>query len=317
MISGQRPHNLPVQPSSLIGREDEIAAVSETLCTTPLLTLIGSGGVGKTRLALAVADRVWSGYPDGAWLVELAPVSDPALVPKTIASVLQIPEQARREVTEVLADALRLRRLLLILDNCEHLVQACAETVDALLRACPQVRILATSRQALRLAGESVWRVPSLGLPEDELDTRGELPASVRLFVARARSVLAEFALTEENASAVGQIARSLDGVPLALELAAARAASLSPHQIAVRLSDRLRLLTGGSRTVAPRQQTLRGALDWSHALLSAEERVLFRRLAVFAGGWALEAAERVCSAPPLDQLAVIELLASLAEKSL
>jgi predicted ATPase/Tfp pilus assembly protein PilF len=296
-------HNLPQQWTSFIGRERELAEITRLLGEQRLVTLTGAGGCGKTRLALQVAaDRV-DAYPDGAWLVELAALADLGLVPQAVATALGLREEPGRPLTATLLDYLRTRELLLLLDNCEHLVDACAGLVETLLRDCPGLRVLATSRELLNIQGEMTWRVPSLSLP-DESAVPGPAGAAgsrtwgeaVELFVQRAAAGEPRFALTERNAPAVAQICRRLDGIPLAIELAAARVKLLTPEQIAARLQDRFRLLTGGSRTTLPRQQTLRGLIDWSYELLSEPERALLRRLSVFAGGFTLEAAERVCA---------------------
>ncbi len=314
------PNNLPVQLNSFMGREREIAEIQRLLATTRLLTLTGSGGAGKTRLALHAAADLVEEYADGVWLAELAPLADPALLPQTLAAALQVREQPGRPIVETLADHLKARDALLVLDNCEHLVAACAALVEALLRRCPHLRVLATSREPLAIAGETTWRVPPLPTPEpDERPSPARLLRSdaTRLFVDRAAAVLPEFALTDRDAAAVGQICRRLDGIPLAIELAAARVAILSPNEIAARLDDRFRLLTGGSRTALPRQQTLRATLDWSHQLLSEPERVLLRRLSVFAGGFTLEAAEAVCGADVVSPADVLDILERLVRKSL
>jgi predicted ATPase/Tfp pilus assembly protein PilF len=314
------PNNLPRQLTSFIGREKEMAEVKRLLSTAFLVTLTGSGGAGKTRLALQVAAAVVEGFPDGVWLAEFAPITDPALVPKAVASALSVPEQPGREVTETLVDVLRSKALLLVLDNCEHLLAACADLAAALLRACPQVRILATSREGLGVPGENLWRVPSLSLPDVHRLPPSEdliLYEAVRLFVDRAVATVAGFAVTNENAPAVAQVCQRLDGIPLAIELAAARVKVLAVEQIAARLDDRFRLLTGGSRTVVPRQQTLRAAIDWSYHLLSEPERVLLRSLSVFAGGCTLEAAESVCAGGSTESASILDLLTSLVDKSL
>ncbi len=292
-------HNLPIQLTSFIGREKEMADIKRLLPDRHLLTLTGSGGTGKTRLALQVAVDLLEAFSDGVWLVELASLTDPDLVPQTVAAVLGVREEPSYPVTKALVDYLRSKSLLLILDNCEHLLDACAQMAEALLRACPNVKILATGREALGIAGETTFRVPSLSLP----DIR-RMPAvedltqyeSVRLFVDRAVAVRPEFRMTDANAAAIAHVCHRLDGVPLAIELAAARVRAMTAEQIAARLDDRFRLLTGGSRTALPRQQTLRALIDWSWDLLSDVERVLLRRLAVFVGGWMLEAAEVVCA---------------------
>jgi len=314
------PNNLPVQLTSFIGREREKAEVRRLLSTSRLLTLTGSGGAGKTRLALQVAAEVLEGFHDGVWLVELAALSDPSLVPKAVASALGVPEQPGRVLTETLADALRGKSMLVILDNCEHLVTACAHLATALLRACPNLRILATSREALGVTGETTWRVPSLSVPDPErlppLDRFQEYEA-VRLFIDRAVASEPQFAVTRSNAPAVAQVCHRLDGIPLAIELAAARVKVLAVEQIAARLDDRFRLLTGGSRTALPRQQTLRAAMDWSYDLLAPKERAVLRRLSVFARGWTLKAAEAVCSGKRITDHEILDLVTQLVDKSL
>ena len=290
--------NLPIQPTSFIGRRQEMAEVRRLLTATRLLTLTGTGGVGKTRLALHVAADLVDAYRDGVWLVELASVTDPALVLQAVAAALGVREQPGRPLRDTLIDFLDARHLLLVLDNCEHLVAACAQLADAVLHACPTVTILATSREALGVGGELTWRVPSLPAPDAQhpppLEHLTQYEA-VRLFIDRAVFALPSFTVTNANAPAVAQICWRLDGISLAIELAAARVKLLAPEQIAARLDDRFRLLTGGSRTALPRQQTLRAAIDWSYDLLSEPERTLLRRLSVFAGGWTLEGAEAVC----------------------
>ena len=295
-----RSSNLPRAASSFVGRGPALAELARLLEATALLTITGAGGTGKTRLALQVAQRALPGYPDGVWLVELAPLADPALVPQAVASVLGVGERPGEAPAATLAAALAERRLLLVLDNCEHLVAACAALADALLRACPHVRVLATSREPLRVPGETVWRAPPLETPPPGAVSPEALAAneSVRLFVERAGAARPGFALRPENAGAVAELCRRLDGIPLALELAAARASVLPVGDLLGRLEDRFRLLTGGSRTALPRQQTLAATVDWSYALLTEPERALFRRLAVFAGGWSLAAAERVAADP-------------------
>ncbi len=303
-----RRHNLPVQLTSFVGRAHELAEVTHLLGGTRLLTLSGPGGTGKTRLSLQLATELLTDtgrFLDGVWLVELAPLADPALVPQAVASALDLREDAGRPLLATLTEFLRAKDLLLIVDNCEHVVEACALLADALLRACPKVRILTSSREPLGIAGEVTWRVPPLGLPPlapstaqhepDRVDALVQYEA-IRLFVERAVAARPDFTLTPQNADAVTQVCRRLDGIPLAIELAAARLRVLSVEQIAARLDDRFRLLTGGSRTALPRHQTLRALIDWSYNLLTAEEQVLLRRLTVFAGGWALEAAEAVAA---------------------
>src|SRR6266851_3899331 len=285
---------------------------------TRLLTLTGVGGCGKTRLALEVGRGMLGSYADGVWLVELGPLVCPAAVAPRVAGALGIREIAEQPLSLTLVNALRHRRMLLVLDNCEHLLDACAALVDALLRACPELRILATSREPIGIVGEVAWRVPSLAVPEATA-TVEQLSSSpsVHLFVERATAVQPRFALTAVNAGAVAQICQRLDGIPLALELAAARIDSLTPEQIALRLDQRFRLLTGGSRSALPRQQTLMATLDWSYDLLRKPERSLLQRLAVFSGGWTLEAAEGVCADGDVDSQDVRDLLAKLTRKSL
>jgi predicted ATPase/two-component SAPR family response regulator len=310
-----------LQLTSFIGREREMSEVNELLVDkTRLLTLTGPGGCGKTRLALAVANDLVEEFEDGVWLVELASLSDPALVPQAVASALGVREQPRRPMTETLLDHLRPKKLLLVLDNCEHLIGACAGLADGLLRACPELRILATSREPLRIDGETVWLVPSLSLPDPRhRPPVDELPRyeAVRLFAERAGAALSSFALTEENAPAVARLCRRLEGMPLAIELAASRVKVLSVEQIAERLDDCFRLLRGGSRVALPRHRTLRATIDWSHGLLSEEEQALFRRLSVFAGGFSLEAAEAVCGGEGIEKDEVLDLLSQLVDKSL
>ena len=317
----ERPsHNLPLELSSFVGREKELAEVRRLLESNRLLTLTGSGGCGKTRLALAAASELVEGYEDGIWLTELASLTDPSVVPQAVASTLGIREQPGRSPTETLSGYLQSRKVLLVLDNCEHLVEACAQLAEALLRSCPELRILATSREDLGIVGEVAWPVPSLSLPDlRRLPDAGSLSRyeSARLFLERTVAVKPSFALTERNAPAVAQVCYRLDGIPLAIELAAARAKVLSVEQIADRLDDSFGLLSAGGRTAMPRHRTLHAAMDWSHELLSWEERVLFRRLSVFAGDFTLEAAEPVCSGEDLERDEVLDLLSHLVDKSL
>lgn len=312
-------HNLPTLLTSFIGREREVTDIRHRLAAARLLTLTGPGGVGKTRLALEAARELVSEYPQGVWLVELASLADPALVPATVAALVGVGEAAGRPLPTVLAEALQARKTLLIIDNCEHLIEACARLVDLLVRHCPQLGILATSREALGVAGESLLNVPPLTVPALEERDLNVLAASeaVRLFVGRAATALPGFALTPANAPAVVQVCQRLDGVPLALELAAARVSLLQIEQLAARLEDAFRILTGGSRTALPRHQTLRATLDWSYALLTLTERAVLRRLAVFAGGWTLEAAEAVVPGQNVEAAEVLEALTQLVHKSL
>ena len=313
------PNNLPRQLTSFVGREREIAEVKRLVSNTYLLTLTGAGGAGKTRLALQVAADLVEMFPDGVWLVELTPLSDPSLVTQTVAFALGVREEHRPLIT-TLTDSLRPKSLLLLLDNCEHLLLACAQLTETLLRACPHLRVLATSQEGLGVAGELTYRVPSLSLPDlRQLPPLEQLTQfeAIRLFVERAAVSRSGFALTGSNAPVVAQICYRLDGIPLAIELAAARMKVLSVEEIAARLDDRFRLLTAGSRTAPPRHQTLRAALDWSYDLLPEKERTLLRRLSVFAGGWTLEAAEAICAGEGADAYEVLDLLTHLVDKSL
>lgn len=313
-------HNLPRQLTGLVGRDAASAAIPDLLATAPLVTLIGSGGVGKTRLALAVAEAALPRYPDGVWLVELAPLSDPAHVPQAVASALGVHARTNEALTATLAQALRPVQLLLVLDNCEHLILAAAQLAETLLQACPDLAILATSREALRVPGEVPYRVPSLAFPKPGIAAPlAEVAGAeaVQLFVARGRLSRPDFTLTKANAPLVAQVCAQLDGIPLALELAAARLGVLPLAQLAARLGDPLHLLTGGSRTALPRQQTLRATLEWSYHLLDEAERAAFRRLSTFAGGWTLEAAEAVCAGAGLEAGALADVIVRLVEKSL
>jgi predicted ATPase/DNA-binding SARP family transcriptional activator/DNA-binding CsgD family transcriptional regulator len=313
-------HNLPLRRDSFVGREREAREVRRLLAMTRLMTLTGVGGSGKTRLALKVASDLAGAYLDGAWLVELAPLSETELVPQAVASALGVPEQPGRPLLQTLGDALRPRKMLLVVDNCEHLVDACARLVNALLDACPKLRILATSREPLGVPGEVLWRVPPLSLPNagGEYSVEGLMSSeAVRLFLERAKPRLPAFELTRQNARSVGEVCRKLDGIPLAIELAAARMRVLAVDQVAERLENSLKLLTAGDRTADPRHQTLRATLEWSHELLDEPERILFRWLSVFAGGWTLEAAEGVCSGEGIGRDEVLDLLSRLVEKSL
>ena len=314
------PNNLPVQLTSFVGRARELAELQRLLSTTRLLTLTGSGGVGKTRLSLQVAASLIDAFADGVWFVELAPLADPALIPQSIASALGVREQSGQPLLVLLSEYLHTRKALLVLDNCEHLVAECAQVAEVLLRAAPGLKILASSREALGIGGELAWHVPSLSLPDPrQLPVLADLSQyeAVRLFVERAAFALPAFKLSDINAPTVVKICQRLDGIPLAIELAAARVKALPIESIASRLDDRFRLLTGGSRTALPRQQTLRALIDWSHSLLSEPERILLRRLSVFSSGWTLEAGEAVCAGDGIGALDVVDLLAHLVDKSL
>ncbi len=313
------PHNLPAALTSFIGRERELARVGRAVDSSRLVTLVGPGGVGKSRLALEAARLRLPHHADGIWLVDLAPLADPMLVPRATASVLGIVEGPRRPLAAALERVLRERDLLLVLDNCEHLIEACAGLVERLLRACPRLRLLATSREPLAIGGEQLLEVSPLTVPaEGERDARRlRANEAARLFAERARAVRPDFALTEDVSEAVAVICRRLDGIALALELAAARMRTTSAAEIARGLDDRFRLLASGRRTAQPRQRTLWGMVDSSWELLSAPERALWRRLAVFAGGWTREAAEQVCAADDLPAGEVAPMLSALVDRSL
>ena len=296
--------NLPVQLTSFVGREDEIDSLVGQIKQHHLLTLTGVGGAGKTRLAQEVAAAVQNDFADGAWWVELAALTEPALLAQTITQVMRLPEQPERTHTAVLLDYFETRQLLLILDNCEHLIGACAELVHTLLRACPLLRILVTSREALNIPGEVLWSVPPLAVDQ-----------ASQLFVERAQAMQPGFVRDEQNAGVIAQVCTRLDGLPLAIELAAARLRGLALAQIAARLDDRFGLLTRNHRVALPRHQTLRTLIDWSYDLLTEPERSLFQRLAVFMGGWTVEAAEAIEAEH--DGPAVLDLLTQLVQKSL
>jgi len=316
--------NLPIPLTSFIGREKEIERVKQLIALPGggrLLTLTGAGGSGKTRLALEVAAKLRDLFPDGVWFIDFAPLSDPALVPQSLLITLGLNEQAGRSALAIVSDFLQPKRVLLILDNCEHLIQACAELAETLLRSCPTLHILATSREALSVAGERLYLVPTLTTPDPAQANLTTLPdyEAVRLFVERGQTVLAGFGLTSDNMHAVAQICHQLDGIPLAVELAAARVKALRVEQIAARLAehDQFRLLTAGSRTALPRHQTLHALIDWSYNLLNEDERLLLQRLSVFAGGCTLEAAEAVCMGEGVEADNVLDLMTQLVNKSL
>lgn len=314
------PNNLPEQLTSFVGRERELAEIAKSLDDSRLLTLLGVGGIGKTRLSLQVAAEMLDEFPDGVWLVEFAPLTDAQLVPQAVASVLGVKEEAGSPLVDALKKHVKDRQLLLILDNCEHLVHACAELAKLLLEAGRGLKILASSREHLHLSGEATYPVPGLAVPDIlETITPAALTQyeSVRLFIDRAVAAQPAFAVTDQNAVVVGEVCRRLDGIPLAIELAAARVRALSVENIAARLNDRFRLLTSGSRTALPRQQTLRALIDWSYDLLDQRERAVLRRLAVFAGGWTLDAVEAVAADGDVRESDVLDLLTHLVEKSL
>jgi predicted ATPase/DNA-binding SARP family transcriptional activator len=305
-------HNLPASSTSFVGREHEIAEVRRLLYMTRLLTLTGAGGSGKTRLAVEAARALAGVYPDGVWMTELAPLSEPALVPQAVASALGIREQPGRPLLGTIIEALQSKEMLLVMDNCEHLIQASSNLAKELLSSCPRLRILATSREPLGIGGEAVRQVGPLSLPET---SNGRSTAeslmrceAVRLFVERSRVMAPDFGLTEGNAGAVVRVCRRLDGIPLAIELVAAQLGDLAVEQVAGRLEGSLDLLQSSGRSAEPKHQTLRSTLDWSYNLLGEMERALFGRLAVFAGGWTLDAAEQVCSGRGIEQYKVLDL---------
>ncbi|OPE46167.1 LuxR family transcriptional regulator, partial [Mycobacterium intermedium] len=300
-------HNLPTQLTIFVGRQSEMTEVCQLVTDNRLVTLTGAGGAGKTRLAIEVASRLTTEFGDGIWYVDLAPITNPAVAPVTVARTLGLPDQPGRSAMEVLMSFFGEKKLLLVLDNCEHLLDACGSMVVELLAASPQLTVLTTSREPLGVPGELCWRVPSLPLADE----------AIELFRDRARRVRTDFVVGEHNYAQIAEICTRLDGMPLAIELAAARVRSLSLHQIVDSLHDRFRLLTGGARTAVRRQQTLRASVDWSHALLTEPERVLFRRLAVFAGGFDFDAAQAVGAADDAESYQLLDQLGLLVDKSL
>jgi predicted ATPase len=314
------PNNLPGQLSAFVGREPELIQVRALVASSRLVTLTGAGGCGKTRLALQVAAELLGTARDGVWFVGLAPLTEAEAIPDAVAAVLGLAEQrGQRPVLESLIDALHEQDTLILLDNCEHVIDGAAKFCGQLVRECPRLRILATSREPLGIDGEHVYRVPSLSLPRAEADAVDDVVASdaVRLFVERAQVQDSGFVLDDASAPLVASVCRRLDGIPLALELAAARLSSMSLQQVSDRLDQRFRLLTGGSRNAMPRQQTLQATVDWSFGLLTEPERDVLRRLSVFAGGFELEAAEAICAAESVDAFDVLDLISSLVSKSL
>ena len=326
----QLPGNLPSPLSSFVGRQRELVEVKRVLAGQRLLTLTGTGGSGKTRLAIRAAGELSAAYPDGVWFVELASLSEPGLVAQALATILSIRPETAIPLVTTLSVHLRTSQTLLVLDNCEHLIDACAHLCQTLLENCPRVRLLATSREPLGVPGEVVRLVPPLTLPNPQPwqgPTNQEISLSayqqseaIQLFVERASAVSPHFSLTTQNAAWVANICRHLDGIPLAIELAATRVRAFSPHQIAnlleKRQNDRFQLLTGGLRTAPARQQTMEATLDWSHALLSNADQVIFRRLSVFSGGWSMQAAGEVCFAAD-DESSAVAILSNLIDKSL
>jgi predicted ATPase/DNA-binding SARP family transcriptional activator len=319
-LLGAGKHNLPAPMTSFVGRAQEIVEVKRTLGMTRILTLAGAGGSGKTRLAFEVARDLIGAYPDGVRMVELAPLSEPGLVAQEVAGALGITERPGEPLVDTLVDSLTDKEMLLVLDNCEHLIDAAARLAEELLRSCPRLRILATSRELLSITGEAVLQVDPLSLPDTDgvASVEGLMRyEALRLFVDRARLRLPDFELTQQNAGAVARVCRKLDGMPLAIELATARMGALAVEQVAERLEVTLDVLSGANRTAAPRQQTLRATIDWSHRLLSEDEQMILRRFSVFARGWTLEAAEAVCSGGGIEQEEALDLLGGLVDKSL
>jgi predicted ATPase/class 3 adenylate cyclase len=316
-------NNLPVQITSFIGREKEIVEVKQKLKEYHLVTLVGPGGTGKTRLSLQVAADLLNQFPYGVWFIELAPLTDPSLIPQTILSAIGIADQPGMTPLELLLDYFQDKKALIVLDNCEHLLDASAQMANSLLNSAPGLKILASSREMLGVRGEAAYLVPSLSLPDikhlPQIEQLSQYEA-VRLFIDRALLVSPHFSVDRSNAPFLAQICHRLDGIPLAIELAAARVRMLSLEQISARLDNRFQLLTGGARTLLPRQQTLRALIDWSYDLLTEQERFLLCQLSVFAGGWTLEAAEEICSGTGPDDLSaydVLDLLSQLVNKSL
>lgn len=309
--------NLPSPITTFIGREKEQSDVVRLIAKHRLVTLTGAGGVGKTRLAIRVGEQVLGNYADGVWLVEFAPIIDLLLVPRVTAIAIGLRDEPQRPVVDMLSDYLREKEMLIILDNCEHVLDACAQLADTMLKRCPGLKILVTSREALSILGEAVYPVPSLELPEhQQLLKNFRANASVRLFEERAQLARMDFSLTIENVASVAEICSKLDGIPLAIELAAARVKMFSTKQIAARLQKRFRLLTTGNES-SPRHRTLQAAIDWSYDLLSPAEKSVFQRLSVFINGWTLEAAEAICSDANILSQDILEVLTHLTNKSL
>ena len=314
------PNNLPLQVTSFVGRDAELAEIKDVLTKTRLLTLFGAGGVGKTRAAVQLGADLLDSYPEGVWFADLSSISDPELVAGALASALNLQESSDKSAAQTLVAAIKNNQMLVILDSCEHVVAAAAKLADALLHGCPKVKVVATSREALGIAGEAVHRMPSLACPESSKHVAAQAAmqyGAIALFAERARAADSKFQLTDDNVPIVADICRRLDGIALAIELAAPRVKVLNLRTLAERLNERFRILTGGSRTALPRQQTMRALIDWSYDLLSPKEQQLFRMSAVFAGGWTLEAASAVCAVGDVQEFEVLDELSALVDKSL
>jgi len=315
-----RPNNLPFLLTNFIGREKEMKEIRILLQSSRLITLLGPGGTGKTRLSIQEGADMIDEFEHGVWIIELASIKDPSLIHNTIASALNIREEPGRKLAEIVTDFLKEKKILLIFDNCEHLISDCALIIQSLLSKCSGLKILTSSREALRISGEKSFRVPTLSMPGSNEKVTAETVMSyeaVQLFTERALSVKKDFIITNENAPALAKLCRHLDGIPLAIELASARIKILSVEKILENISNRFRLLTGGSRTALPRLQTLKALIDWSYDLLSEKEKLLFRNLSVFTGGWNMEAAEQICSNEEIDEFEVLDLLSNLIDKSI
>jgi predicted ATPase/transcriptional regulator with XRE-family HTH domain len=313
-------HNLPRSLTSFVGREQEMRDLGPIMATAPLVTLVGAGGVGKTRLARELAREHAVRYADGAWLVELAELADPSLLVGAVAAAVGMPAAQSRNSLEALTEYLRARHVLLLLDNCEHLVAACAELLSSLLRVCPHLHILATSREPLAINGELIWLVRPLQLPDPNVPlSASEITglAAVQLFMERARAVNPSIDLTDETAAAIARVCVAVDGIPLAIELAAARTRVVTVEQLSEILEHDVHILGGATRGGAPRHRTIRATIDWSHDLLGDREQILLRRLSVFSGRWTLEMAEDVCSGSGIDRDEVLDVLAQLVDKSM
>jgi predicted ATPase len=313
-------HNLPRSLNSFVGREEEMRELSQILATAPLVTLIGAGGVGKTRLARELARQHAARYADGAWLIELAELAEPSLVEDMVAAAVGMPASRSRDGLQALTEYLRPKHMLLVLDNCEHLIGACADLLSTLLRVCPRLHILATSREPLAINGEIIWLLRPLRLPNPNVPLSASQMtglAAVKLFIERARAVNPSLDLTDQNAAAIGRVCVAVDGIPLAIELAAARTRVVTVEQLSDILERDVYSLGGPSRGSAPRHRTIRATIDWSHDLLGEREQILLRRVAVFTGRWTLEQAEDVCSGEGVDRDDVLDVLAQLVDKSM